>query len=209
MKPRILIVHGIHHTTNESAPDWMDHLVSAFRDTGWDAAKWTYGYAYALLTGIQNPGRAKKLAELIQPGDVVLGHSNGCCLAWMAAELGAPIGGAILLNPALDCDKVMAKQVPWVNLYANHYDEAVPLTEFPVLRKLFFSTPWGEQGRNGISVKDDRYQTVWTDSEPPRVYGHSGVLAPGAISVWASRMIRDAEDRAPKAKRKTLRRRVR
>ena len=186
MKPRLLIVHGIH--TNDAA-GWMDHMVTAFNDAGWDAAKWTYGYAYAMLTRVQNPWRASKLADLIQPGDIVLGHSNGACLAWMAAELGAPMGGAILLNPALDTDKVMAKQVPWVNLYVNSQDEAVPWA------KAFVGHPWGSQGRDGIAVRDLRYQTVWTDQEPPRVYGHSGVLTPSAISPWTERFIRDADVR--------------
>ena len=197
MKPRLLLVHGIHTNDSES---WMDHMVLAFNQAGWDAAKWTYGYAYAMLTRIQNPWRAKKLVEIIKPGDVILGHSNGCCLAWMAAELGAPISGAILLNPALDTDKVMAKQVKWVNLYANHQDEAVPWA------KAFVGHPWGAQGRDGLTVEDPRYQTIWTDQEPPRVYGHSAMLAPSAISLWTQRIIRDAEECARKAMPKKRRR---
>ena len=187
---RILIVHGIH--TRDSA-GWMDRFVDAFRDAGWDASKWTYGYVYAVLTRWQNPGRAEKLAATIRRGDVVLGHSNGCCLAWMAAKLGAPIGGAILLNPALDTDKVMAKQVPWVNLYPNRHDHAVPFAGF------FPRHPWGPQGRDGISVKDGRYRLFFTDegipNRVPRVKGHSGVLEPGNIEPWAARIIADANER--------------
>lgn len=186
LPPRIIIVHGIH--TNDSV-GWMDFLVERFRDCGWNAAKWTYGYAYAMLTRWQNPGRAKALAALIQPGDVVLGHSNGCCLAWMAAELGAPIGGAIMLNPALDCDKVMARQVPWVNLYANRHDEVVPLA------KVFVGHPWGAQGRDGLGVKDDRYQTVFTDGGYPVVRGHSDILSPEKLPLWSTRIIQDADAR--------------
>ncbi len=185
-KPRILIVHGIH--TNDNAA-WMDYMVSAFRDAGWDASKWTYGYAYALLTRFQNPGRAKKLAAMVRPGDIVLGHSNGACITWMAAELGAPMGGAILLNPALDTDKVLARQVPWVDLYANRYDEAVPLAS------LFVGHPWGPQGAEGITIEDARYRTVWTDSEPPMVRGHSAILAPEVITLWTAKIIRSAEAR--------------
>lgn len=187
--PRLIVVHGIH--TNDSE-GWMDVLVDAFRDAGWNAGKWTYGYAYALLTRLQNPGRAKKLAALIQPGDVVLGHSNGGCLAWMAAELGAPMGGCILLNPALDCEKVMAKHVPWVNLYPNRFDEAVTLAG------VFPAHPWGLQGREGISVRDDRYLTRWTDAGTALakpVQGHSAMLAPAAIHGWAQQLIEDVDMR--------------
>ena len=186
VKPRILIVHGIH--THDS-DGWMDFLVEAFNGAGWDARKWTYGYAYAMLTRLQNPGRAQALADLIEPGDIVLGHSNGGCLAWMAAQLGAPMGGAILLNPALDCDKVMKSHVRWVNLYANRYDDAVKWAG------IFRSHPWGPQGREGISVPDDRYRTTFTNSTHhglPRVMGHSGILAPENLPKWSARIISDA-----------------
>lgn len=192
--PRLIVVHGIH--TADTDQGWMDFLVNAFNEAGWNAAKWTYGYAYALLTRVQNPGRAKKLAELIQPGDVVLGHSNGCCLAWMAAELGAPIGGAIMLNPALDCDKVMAKQVPWVNLYPNRHDDAVPFAS------IFVGHPWGPQGRKGISVADVRYRTTWTSAErqgAPVVHGHSGWMASDVIGAWAKVFVTQANDRLAEA----------
>lgn len=183
---RIIIVHGIH--TNDSE-GWMDFLVDAFAARGWDASKWTYGYAYAVLARLQNLRRAEKLYAMIEPGDVVLGHSNGACLAWMASHLGAPMGGAILLNPALDTDKVMAPHVPWVNLYPNRYDKAVSWA------RLFALHPWGAQGRDGLTVRDARYRTTWTERTPPPVAGHSAVLAPDVLPAWSQRFISDAEAR--------------
>lgn len=194
MKPRITIVHGIH--TDDNA-NWMDYFVLRFREAGFAARKWTYGYAYALLTRWQNPGRARKLAALLHPGEIVLGHSNGGCLAWMAAELGARIGGAILLNPALDTDKVMAPHVPWVNLYANRHDDAVSIAG------ILPAHPWGPQGRDGIERFDERYRTVFSDngldSRPaPAVAGHSAILEPQVIDAWASRIIADTKARLEK-----------
>lgn len=190
MKPRVIIVHGIH--TNDNA-GWMRYLEAKFLQRGWRTYVWTYGYAYALLTRLQNPGRAEALCDLIEPGDVVLGHSNGGCLAWMAAELGAPMGGAILLNPALDRDKLLAKQVPWVNLYTNRFDEAVPWAE------IFVGHPWGAQGRDGISVPDvPRYRVVETSiprNDAPAVRGHSAILATDALPAWSHKIIDDAEAR--------------
>ena len=190
MKPRILIVHGIHNNDNEA---WMSYLLWKFNGAGWNAHKWTYGYAYAMLTRWQNPGRSERLAALIEPGDVLLGHSNGCCLIWMAAELGAPIGGAILINPALDSDKVMAKQVKWVNIYANRQDEAVKVAA------VFPAHPWGSQGRDGLTVDDSpRSKVIWTSSEhvdAPAVHGHSAALAPGSLEPWSDRFIKDADER--------------
>ena len=192
MKPRVIIVHGIH--TNDNA-GWMRYLEWRFLQNGWRTYVHTYGYARAILTRWQNPGRAEALADLIEPGDVVLGHSNGGCLAWMAAELGAPMAGAILLNPALDRDKLMAPQVQWVNLYTNRFDEAVPWAEM-----LFRgSHPWGTQGRDGISVPDvPRYRVVETSIprvDAPAVRGHSAILATDALPAWSNVIVRQAEAR--------------
>lgn len=182
---RVIIVHGI-HTDDDAA--WLKAFEAGFESEGWIADNYTYGYAWALTTRFRNPPRAKALAEMVRPGDIVLGHSNGGCLAWMAAELGAPIGGAILLNPALDSDRVMASHVPWVNLYANRFDEAVPLA------RLFRGHPWGAQGRDGLTVEDARYRTRFTDDAPdlPQIRGHSTILA---NETWLAQVIMDADAR--------------
>jgi len=186
-KPRIWVVHGIH--TNDRSDGWMDFLTEAFNAAGWDARKWSYGYAYAMLTRLQNPGRASKLCDLIEPGDTLLTHSNGGCLAWMASLLGAPFTGWISIAPALDADKVAAPQVRWVNLYANHYDDAVKIA------RIFPAHPWGAQGRDGLSVEDHRYRTTFTDSafnNLPRVIGHSGMLSAENLPAWSVRLVADA-----------------
>lgn len=187
---RVLVICGIHTKDNAA---WMDHMLGAFRARGWQARKWTYGYAWAILTRWQNPDRAKTLASLVEPGDVLLGHSNGCCLIWLAAQLGAKIGGAILLNPALDTNKVMPPQVKWVNLYTNRYDEAVKIARF------FPAHPWGPQGRDGISVVDLRYHRVRTEDGIPSVHGHSDILSASKLPAWEKRIIDDAETRAMQA----------
>ena len=186
---RIIVVHGIHTDDSEG---WMDVVARGFKESGWDARVWTYGYAYAMLTRWQNPSRSRALASLVRAGDMVLGHSNGGCLAWLAAKLGAPLGGAILVNPALDSDRAMAPHVPWVNLYPNKYDEAVKIA------KLFPAHPWGAQGRDGLTVPDARYMTRWTNEPSPLarpVDGHSAVWKPWAIYGWVRQMVKDANDR--------------
>ncbi len=183
--PRIIIVHGIH--TNDHAA-WMTTIRDAFGAAGFDVLVWTYGYAYALLTRIQNPGRAKKLKALIGPDDIVLGHSNGCCLAWLAAQAGAQMAGAVFLNPALDRDKAMPEHVPWVNLYPNHADIAVEIA------LIFRKHPWGDQGQHGLAFNDRRYLTRFTDEEfgrAPPVFGHSAVLEPAPLAVWSQVFVHD------------------
>jgi len=192
MRPRILIVHGLH--TNDDA-GWMTTLRRAFAAAGFAAQVWTYGYAHALTARWQNPGRAKQLARLIRPGDIVVGHSNGACLTWMAASLGAPIGGAVLINPALDRGAAMPRHVPWVNLYPNRGDVAVKIA------RIFPKHPWGDQGRAGLAFNDPRYLTRYTDEGcghphyAPPVFGHSAVLEPAPLARWRQVFVHDVERR--------------
>jgi hypothetical protein len=185
LKPNVIVVHGIH--TKDSAT-WMDSLVSAFQRAGYPARKWTYGDVSALTTRWKNPGRAERLAREIRPGDVVVGHSNGACLTWMAAELGAPMGGAVLLMPALDKDKVLAPHVNWVNLYTNAFDEAVPWAE------LLFrgGHPWGAQGRDGLTQRDSRYDRYRTELLLNMPAGHSAILGD---PLWEDHIVMGVERR--------------
>lgn len=187
---KVIIVHGIH---TESDCPWMEELAKLFNDVGLNTYVWTYGYAYALLTRVQNPGRAKKLRSIIEPGDIVVGHSNGCALAWMATQGGATLGGAVLINPALDTDKVFPEQT-WVNLYPNIHDEAVKLA------LVFRAHPWGAQGRYGIDPglgAPGQYLTRFTSSMGPNeelpVAGHSAVLA--ELPTWGKLIVNDVLDR--------------
>jgi hypothetical protein len=167
-------------------------MLSAFFKAGFDPLAHTYGYARAVLTRFQNPGRAKDLSARVVAGDVIVGHSNGCTLTYMASKLGAPIRGAVFINPALDTDLVLAPQVEWVNLYTNAYDVPVKLAG------LLCKHPWGPQGRCGISVKDDRYkrfQTELGDGPCPPARGHSAILRPAMIGPWTDHIIRNIEAR--------------
>ena len=186
---RIIIVHGI-HTNDDSV--WMTTIAGAFAEAGFETQVWTYGYAYAIFTRWQNPGRARKLKTLIRPGDIVLGHSNGLCVAWLAAMSGAPIAGAVGINPALDADKAMPAQVPWVNLYPNRKDEAVKVA------LVFPKHPWGDQGRRGLAFNDPRYLTRFTNEgygAAPPVYGHSAVLEAAALARWKYVFVNDVKSR--------------
>ena len=181
---RVIVVHGIHTNDTEG---WMDYMVSRFTKEGYESFKWTYGYAYALLARFQNPSRARKLAAIIQHGDVIVGHSNGCTLAYMAHRLGAPMQGAILLNPALDTATVF--NIPWVNLYPNTTDDVVAWGG--ILR----AHPWGAQGKYGLSkfVDAPHYLTRFTDFDEPRATGHSGILKPDVLPAWTTRIIHDLQ----------------
>lgn len=187
MKPRIIIVHGI-HTTAEGAV-WMDYLGDQLFRAGFCSHKFNYGYAAAFTARWRNAARAERLAKFIQPGDVILSHSNGGTLTYMAAKLGAPMGGAIMVNPALDSSRVLASQVPWINLYVNRGDKAVDLSA------TLIGNLWGDQGRVGLTVADPRYKIIFTDLGTPRIWGHSAILHSKNLAAWTPQIIADLESR--------------
>jgi hypothetical protein len=167
-----------------------------------------YGDIYAVQTRMKNPGIARRFAQLVQPGDVVLGHSNGNAIWARALQEGAPAIGMIVLNGALEEDFDLPSQLRFAHVYYNAHDSAVPLTEVPLIRRVFFDPLWGEIGRHGYKGTDKRV-TVNLDcgSAPdlPCLQGHSEIIAPENYETWGvgiGRRIRQelaGEDTWPRA----------
>lgn len=192
---RVVIIHGIHST---SAMPWMHDLGQHFADAGFEPVVWTYGNVSAFTTRFKNPGRAIELHDMLLPGDVVVGHSNGCTLAYMAACLGAPIAGAVLLNPALARDKVMPENIQWVNLYTNAHDVAVAVSaawSIGNLLPFIPAHPWGAQGRDGLSVHDLRYRRWRTELGIPPIHGHSDILSADKLPYWGPHIVNQVKER--------------
>ena len=176
--PKVITVPGIHATMQNEG---IEGMILALNQQGLDVYPFHYGFAYAVTTALLNPGRAKKLAALVEPGDVIMGHSNGCDLGWRAAMLGAPIAGLVLINPALKPDIEFSPQVQWVRVYYNKGDEVVPWAN-----KLFlFDHSWGAMGRDGYTGTDKKVQSVDCGTGPYPANGHSDIFTPGKIDYWA------------------------
>lgn len=188
----IHLLHGIHTSEkNNTIANLMPYLAT----TGEIVEYERYGYALAILTGIQNPGRARKLAETISAGDICVGHSNGCDLIWRMLELGSPIKGAILINPALDVDIAFGPQLDWAYVISNKGDEAVGWAN-----KLFlFDHPWGPMGRDGYQGTDPRIINCFADDNQygnNALDGHSDLFTPSKIEFWGnytSKLISDKQ----------------
>lgn len=94
---------------------------------------------------------ARHIAKQIKPDDIVIGHSNGAAVAWLMAEEGATIKGAILIDPALDADKAFAPQVQWIHVFYNSCDNVVWWAKWIPFHL------WGDQGKVGYMGNDSRY----------------------------------------------------
>lgn len=185
---RIHLTHGIHVGRGKPSVGRLRSHIS--RGSGLPVVYREYGDLFAVQTGSHNPGIAARLAEQVEPGDVLAGHSNGGCVCVRALMLGAPAVGLVILNGALKDDFDFAKLTPqlkFIHVYYNQYDEAVPLTNFPVLRRWLFDPLWGDMGRDGYRGKDSRVTQFdcWNrDDELPDLAGHSSILAADNADDW-------------------------
>lgn len=181
MTQRIWIIHGIHQNDSDT---WHKEMQRCLTAEGFDVKIFTYGYAYALLTWFQNPIRARKLAEKLHNGDVVIGHSNGCDIIQRASNLRPfmHLKGAFFFNPALDPDATLGCSFDYVKVIHNSGDVAVKIA------KLFPAHPWGEMGAVGYQgISWWKYQNINSfDPGLPlerRYYGHSGFQR--SIPAWS------------------------
>lgn len=167
---RVDLVHGIHTT---EGPGAFPHLIRPFFfDEGFSVERHYYGHIMAMQTWWKNPRIVEELMDTIPDGGIYVGHSNGATLAWMLAEAGKKFRGVVLINPALDRNKVITpRQAGFVHTYYNAGDRVVTWS-----RMLAFH-PWGEMGKKGPSFDDPRYRNFDTGnvSGMPAVSGHSTI----------------------------------
>lgn len=182
---RIHALHGIH--TSPTSRRLRDMCPYIERGADSPVVYHEYGDIWAVQTRMKNPGIARRLAKLIEPGDVLLGHSNGNAI-WMRSLLeGAPARGLVILNGALEPDIEFPKPLDFVHAYWNPDDEVVPLTEVPIMRRVFFDPLWGEMGRTGYTGTDPRVAVNMNCSAfdgMPHLKGHGAIIDPENYDTW-------------------------
>lgn len=182
---RVHIIHGIHVSEPK---DSIGAIAPYFENYGHEAIVHSYGHITALTARFRNPGIAQRIGTQVRPGDVLIGHSNGCDVIRRIAENGTSFAGAILFNPALDCDIQFAEGIDWIDVYHNRDDVAVALA------RLLLWHPWGVMGRDGYTGSDPRVTNIdtWADvNRHTEGRGHSGVIA--RLFKWAPTARRRAE----------------
>lgn len=192
---RVHLIHGIHA---DQPGGTVAKLEPYFTEQGYEVVVHNYGYAYALTARLLNPHRATHIAQFIAPDDIIVGHSNGCTLAWMittgyegmfATVPSRSCKGLVLVNAALDND-IDFHNVDWVHCYYNDGDEAVDLSN------IFYKHPWGSLGRYGYKGKDTFVSNIDCADEPmlPTVDGHSALFYPPCIEAWGPYIVNKVTD---------------
>lgn len=177
---RAILVHGFNVTDGGAGS--TDKLRDSLEARGYEViehdTKWSRSLLFNLLSvRFGNRKRAEVLAQDIKEGDLLIGHSNGCCLiamaCWLLAQLSDTIGvKVVMLNPALDKDAPLSKAISQALVFHTKSDKVV------LSSKILLGHKWGECGKVGYhGVSSDRVTNVSYESIGLQGMGHSGVFS--------------------------------
>lgn len=147
-----------------------------------------YGRVGLIRLRCVNARTVKELERDVQPGDVVIGHSNGCLIAWELSRR-VHLGAVVCINPALRRDTLWPGDTPVLCLY-NSTDWVVQLGRMWGRLASYgglYPHGWGAAGRYGFDPQEN--VTCWDTAAPywsHPVRGHSGVFKdPEALAYWS------------------------
>lgn len=182
----IHLLHGIHTAAGDPhVPALIPYLPGPhkFPDYGWIAA---------LETRRINPAVIGTLIPYVEPDDILVGHSNGCAIAYQVAEE-VPVRGLVFINAALHRNIVLPAWVKFAHVYFNAGDDITQVAEFQADMPVPLVDPvWGKMGHAGYSGTDPRVRNFDCGAikDMPVVIGHSDIFEPEKIKAWGP-FIRD------------------
>lgn len=179
LKVRIHLVHGIRTSGSNQPPEALiPYLPPAVYYPD-------YGYELALATRVLNPMIEGAIAPYIEPGDVMIGHSNGCAIIYDLLQKGAQPSGVVFINGALEQVFALPACVQWCDVYFNPGDTITEAAK--VAAKLgLVDLCWGELGHAGYAGSDPRVTNINTGNTRgfPIVEGHSAIFSSTNLPVW-------------------------
>ena len=162
---KIYLIHGFN--VADGGRNTTDRLAIPLTSAGHKVVELDYGHWHRLRVRLANKPLAKLIAAMAEPGSVLIGHSNGACLAQMAAIAGAQISRMVLINPALDAAAALPPDIR-CDVYHSPSDRVVELA------KWIPWSPWGNMGRigsTGNGINHDLEKITGNE------IGHSGAFS--------------------------------
>lgn len=185
---RVHLVHGIRTAVGCTT---VAALRSFFEAAGARVFYPDYGYELGLETKIVNPFIVNTLCAYIEPGDIWVGHSNGCALGYEVMKAAAPLAGAVFINAALERDIIIPAQIKWLDVLSNEGDTVVEAAV--AAEKLgLVDAHYGDMGRFGYRGTDPRAANIYcsTTAGLPQVFGHSDLFTEANLAAWAPAIIK-------------------
>lgn len=175
---RVILVHG--YNVRDDGAGTTGRMAKPLRAKGVsEVIEFNPGWRGLIKVRVSNQRRAQQLANLIQQGDLLIGHSDGCNLIDKAChELTSFHPGkvnCVYFNPALDRDTALSPIVSKCLVFHTESDKVVWIS-----KHLPFH-PWGAMGRRGYKAErdtlhDDRYLNIAYETLDHHGLGHSGVF---------------------------------
>jgi hypothetical protein len=190
---RINLVHGIHTVVGDPV---VEGLIPYLQAAGFEVIYPDYGWIAGLETRIANPLIVRSILPYLAPGDLWIGHSNGCAIGYDLMHLSAPIAGAVFINGALEPPLLRPAQVRWIDVYFNAGDDITEAAQ--IAEHLGLVDPvWGELGHSGYRGTDDRIVNIdcGKTAGMPVVSGHSDFFTPAKIASWGPYLVKRIQAR--------------
>ncbi len=189
---RAHLFHGFNVT--DGGRGSVGNLIPHLEAVGIEPILHGYGWTGPVRLRLVNRRVVRDLVDHIEPGDVLIGHSNGFLICRkLVHAVGHNIRAVVGIQPCVRRDLWWANSVSVLCLY-NPHDLAVQFGRawgrLSTLWTPWAPHGWGAAGRYGFTL-GERNVTNWDTSasywrHPAR--GHTAVLRPPAVEYWGALM---------------------
>lgn len=183
--PRVILLHGFN--VFDGGKRTVGKLRPYFEAAGFRVKQPPYGWVGLLGLRYANAKVTPVIAEMIEPDDIVVGHSNGCAIAAAALDLGAPFSQMVLINPALDRDHPFSitKELRAIHVWHSPSDSPVKWA------KLLPGHAWGDMGAVGYEGRRDPRVRCYNKETGFHISSsaHSDVFLPGKLEFFAPKIV--------------------
>lgn len=184
------LIHGFN--VSDGGKQTVARLKPALEQAGFNVVVHDYGWTFLVRVRLRSFEVVEELSRIVQPGDYLIGHSNGVAIAHMVAQTGIELRGVVGIQAAMQSDALWPANVSNVLALCNTRDYAV---EFGRIWRMCnplswrWEHYWGAAGRRGFK-HDPRVQHWWTDDPVwgTQASGHSGIFADSKIDYWAAKI---------------------
>lgn len=169
---RAILVHG--WNVRDNGAGTTDRLRPGLEALGFEVVEYDTGWRGLFRLRAGHEKRYRKLAGIIKPNDLLIGHSDGCSIindaCWLLSGLSVL---CVYLHPALDRNTPLSPRVEKCLVFYSKSDRAVQGS------KILLNHRFGDMGRVGYKEKNPvtrslRYEGCEDESIGIMKPGHSG-----------------------------------
>lgn len=166
---RVYLIHGVR--AEDAHNSSISFLVHRLKPVSPLVKMLDYGFIPAIVAPLFNWLIVRMLKQQIRPGCILVGHSNGCALAYRLSQQ-VKVHGLVLVNPALNHDVEFDPSLAFIQVYWSHADRITWLS------RLMPFYIWGSMGTRGYTGDDPRVQQ-WDMG-----LRHTDIGDPAKAGVW-------------------------